>query len=581
MIDTHISKTMSTKVLVSVAVSTLAYQVPILINPFLAGNFLGSNAIPAVAFVSPILELNFAIVFLFAVGSSYLVSNYLSASNTEEARKHFSVATASTVVAMVILSIIIFQFRFPLADFLSETDEEISAYISEYLSLLSWSFIPTGFFYALDYHLRSEGNLRITSFCNILFSCIYMVFAFSFLIIFKIGIRSFALAYIISTIIVTLIELRFIQQKSLLKFINARTDFFKFLKKNINKGFPIMADDLLVILFFFLTNIIIITKDGASGAVIWGITSTFLSVSVTTGTIVTESSLALGYSLCASEDYVSCRKMIKIMRFVTYSIVFFIISFVLVFPGAILELFGETPSADSVLHIRLSIPLMSMFSIVIFEATNYYLLNNSRRYMSIIIVSYLGPVILLLLFIWISQDSLWISFAVSSIAGLALAVFVKTDVDKQFDKMSDDVESLDISIQYNKKEIALAVESNSRFLIKNNVSKNQVEAMEHCIDELSYNIIKHGTRQLRDKTFDLHSVCNGNNVSITFRYDGEPFNPIIAFNNTAIDSTNKGEKPQLALRVFNYFAINPFYQYRYGVNILTMSIPSTQKHTGN
>lgn len=559
---------MSTKVLVSVAVSTLAYQVPILINPFLAGNFLGSNAIPAVAFVSPILELNFAIVFLFAVGSSYLVSNYLSASNTEEARKHFSVATASTVVAMVILSIIIFQFRFPLADFLSEKNEEISAYISEYLSLLSWSFIPTGFFYALDYHLRSEGNLRITSFCNILFSCIYMVFAFSFLTIFKIGIRSFALAYIISTIIVTLIELRFIQQKSLLKFINVRTDFFKFLKKNINKGFPIMADDLLVILFFFLTNIIIITKDGASGAVIWGITSTFLSVSVTIGTIVTESSLVLGYSLCSSEDYVSCRKMIRIMRFVTYSIVIFIVSFVFVFPGTILELFGETPSADSILNIRLSIPLMSIFSIVIFEATNYYLLNNSRRYMSIIIVSYLGPVILLLLFTWIS-------FTVSSIAGLALAVLVKTDVDKQFDKMSDDVESLDISIQYNKKEIALVVENNSRFLIKNNVSKNQVDAIEHCIDELSYNIIKHGTRQLRDKSFDLHSVCNGNNVSITFRYDGKPFNPIIVFNNTAMDSINEEEKPQLALRVFNHFAINPFYQYRYGVNILTMTIPST------
>lgn len=570
----YIANKMSTAILISVVISILSYQVPIIINPIMAGNCISNYAVAMTALAAPVLEWCYALIFLFAVGESYIIAEYISVNDVHEARAHFSVAISSTFFIMSVLAFSLILFREQIAIYLSNDSQEITELLSEFLSSQAWTFIPLGLSFAIEYNLRAEGKLKYTAGTNILFSILYVVFGLVFIRVLKTGIHSFALASIASNIIIIAADCFYIKKESILRFVRVGKRYLEYLKKNLLKGFPIMADDILTIVFFFLNNMMIVTYSSPEDSVVWGISCVFFSIAMTIGTVFTESSLSLGLSLNSGKDYRGCRQMITKYRTIISTITVLAITTVLVFPGIIIRLFGGTASEESITHLSLAIPLMIIFSLLIFEITNYYLLNQSKKYMAYILASYMGPVLMSYVAFIITPELFWYSLSGSAIMSIIFILIFRRDVNRQFNALYEDIISVEQSIPYDMAAIGPAMDIVLNFLKDNNIAESQINSVLHCVDELSYNIIKHGTEKVKNKSFGLMAVISGNGLRMTFKYDGIPFNPIIKFNDNGSNEICRKEKMQLALRLFNKYAISPSYSYSYGINIVSMTIPN-------
>ena len=106
------------------------------------------------------------------------------------------------------------------------------------------------------------------------------------------------------------------------------------------------------------------------------------------------------------------------------------------------------------------------------------------------------------------------------------------------------------------------------------IPDDTINRIEHCIDELSYNIIKHRPKTLEGKTFDIRVVISeGECIDLIFKDAGRPFNPVIDFDTNAATAIRNGEKAKLSLRVFNYFASKPEYRRLHCINFTRMSFP--------
>jgi len=577
--ESYVSSRMANNLLVSVIIATLSTEAPVLLNPIFAGNFLGGNAIAAIAMSAPLIELRLALIDLFALGTSYFVAELISSNETRRVNGHFTVSLISTAGIMLLLNLAVFIFRDTLSQYLCGNNEDISGLMKEYLVSMSLSFVPAGLFTCFLYHLRSDGKLKLTIVCSIIVSVVNLLSTVAFLSFTGAGIRSFAFASVLSYSVGTLIFLLLMKSKSSLRFAVRWSELVPCLKTNLKNGFPILAESMLFITFCLITNLIIVNKASTDDAIVWSVASSIILIGGEIQIFLTESSLTLGKAMAATNDYHSCRQIIDKYRRMSYLSTLVIISFTVAFPKLVMALFGEPSMTDptSITHLRLSSSISCIIPIAVYEATNYYLLDLNKKYIASLLLFYLGPALVLFAFSGFGSEYMWWCFAACTAASLLITTFIRREINKRIKSLSGDHASVELFLGYEMSSIESAVNSIRSFLEEQKVSDKSILAAEHCVEELSYNIIKHVTEGVSKETFVIRAVRLDKEIGVMFKYDGKPFNPIIVFSDTAEEALASGGKMQLALRLFNSYAQDPWYHYSYGINTLSMTIPLTDE----
>jgi len=573
--DSFISGRMARNFLVSVIIATLSTQAPVLLNPIIAGNFLGGNAIAAIAMSAPILELRCALIDLFALGTSYYVAELISSNEKEKINNHFTVSFISTAGIMLFLTIAVILTKDPLSQYLCGNNEEISGLIKDYLATMALSFVPAGLFVHFLYHFRSDGELKLTIFLCIIVSAVNLSLTFILLSIFCSGIKSFAYASLISSTVGIVLFMLLMRSRSSFRFSIRLSEIAACLKINLKNGLPIMAESMLFIAFYLITNLIIVNNASTSDAIVWSVASSIICIAGEIQTFLSESSLTLGNAMTATKDYHSCRQIIDKYRMVSYLFTLLMLSLIISFPELVMALFGEPSMTDAstITHLRLSSSILCILPIAVFESTNYYLLKQSGKYITCILLFYLGPTLILFVFSRFGLEFMWWAFAVCTIASVVFTMLIKLEINKRLRSLSAEHASVELCISYEMSAIEPAINSIKYFLTEQHATESSIISAEHCVDELSYKIIKHVSGSLAKESFVIRAVCLDKEIGVMFKYDGKPFNPIVVFSDTAEEAIASGEKMQLALRVFNHYAHDPWYRYSFGINTLSMTLP--------
>jgi len=450
--------------------------------------------------------------------------------------------------------------------------------MKKYLVVMPLSFIPTGLFSHFLYHFRSDGKLKLTIVCSIIVSVANLSLTFIFLSIFNAGISSFAFASIISTSVGIVVFMLLMKSRTSFRLTIRLPEIVPCLRINLKNGLPILTESMLFIAFCLISNLIIINNSSTNDAIIWSVASSIICIAGEIQIFLSESSLTLGKAMVATNDYHSCKQIIDKYRNISYIATFTMLSLIIAFPKLVMTLFGEPSMTDptSLYHLRLSCSILCILPIAVFESTNYYLLNQPRKYIFCIILLYLGPALILHLFSRFGSEFMWWAFAVCSTSSLVFTAFIKLEINKRMKMLSREHASVELVINYSMSSIESSINSIRTFLVEQNVSERSILAAEHCVDELSYNIIKHVSGNLAKETFVIRAIRLEKEIGLMFKYDGKPFNPIICFSDTAENAFASGGKLQLALRVFNHYAHDPWYHYSFGINTLSMSLPISE-----
>jgi len=569
----YISSRMSYRFLSAAITATVCAQAPSFLYPILAGNFLSKSSIASISLASPIIEACFSLLFLFSVGASYLVAQALSVNQKAAANKHFTMAILSMTAFSCLLAILVYSFQQPLAAFLSNRNMEICAPLQEYLSVAAWSFPLLGIYFTLEYHVSAAGFSEKIIDSSLLLLISNIGLSLLFLMVFGMGIKSFALATVCSYIIgITQLSLRYFIKKGAIGFVGFGGQFKKYLILNTRKGSPLMADDVLYLVVVFLCNLIIIKKAGVSGVVIWSIACTFLTIASLVFSSLTKSSMSLGEALLGTKDYSGFVTMVGKHRKVAIGMTLTILVLVECFTPTIYSLFGFKENIDpqALMALRLAVGAICMEILALFETSFYYLLDKHFKHSLSVFSLYLVPVLILLAACLFVPDLIWWSFGASALFCLVILVLARIDINNIINSLEGNLVCFETAVPYDNGAIGPLMSSVTDYLKLNKIDGVRTNAIEHCIDELSYNLIKHAPEKLLKKNFELRIVILDKDIDLFFKYAGRPFNPVFEFTDTAYEAQSNNQKAMLALRLFNHYATDPWYQYVQGVNVVAM-----------
>jgi len=570
----YISNKMTDRFLSSVAMSIIFGQFSLFLKPVVAGHFLGGSAIAVISLANPVIELLFAVIVLLEVGASYLVTECISVNDNESANRHFTVSAISSMVSLTVLGALLFAFRAPISIFLCGVHPEMESELEQYLSLISWSGIPLGLFNLFVYNLEADGQIRLSVILNFIVSLADLMFSIAFLSLFKLGIDSFSSSFIASLIIGIITCLLTMRSRFPLHLVPLKPYFSQTFRKNIQKGAPLLMEDLIYIVSILTINLIIVNRIGGNGVVVWGIAVSFITLSSIFLTVGSQSSIVLGQEMKATRDYFGLLQILDRHRAVILLLTVSVLAFVDFCPKMVMAIFGQSEinDAHSINALRMMVSIVVIMSSCMFEVTCCYILNHYKKYIALMAAFYCGPALLLFVFSLIRPEQSCWAFPASAIVCIIVSVIINKSTTLEIRKMEKDNVSLEMSVPYYNSAIGPAMKSVKSFLLDHGAGIKSADAIEHCVDELLYNIIKHTPERINGKTLDLRAVLMDDGITVLFKYDGKPFNPICTFHDNAVDAMKKGDKLKLAQRIFNHYAIKPYYHYGSGINTISMTL---------
>jgi len=571
--NSYILKKVSRRFLAWTAVCVFSSQAFTFLTPFLAGNFLGENAISATTLLLPLMELQYVFIYLLAAGSSYLAAELFGSNRRKEAGKHFTVSLISVSTAMMLLSVAIWLSGGVLTDYLSSGNAGLKPLLDEYLRAMCLLFFPLGIFYTLDYFVLAEGNSNFSAICNSASLITNLISCVLLLLFTGLGIASLAYSSIIGSVVGIVMNLWYMQNKSSIKVVGVRGEFLAILSEDVKKGLPLMTSDLLFVLLLAGINLLVLNNTEESGPVIWGVVCSLIGFAVCIMGTLTESSNILCEHFHGARDYRGQKQIIAICDKIGYFALFAILVIVELFPTFVLGCFNVSDEVALTMKnaFRLAAPVIAVKLIGAYESSIYYFLHHSKQYLASISVQYIGIIVIIFIAAKWNQNLIWLSFTIVAVLDLLFTHSAKRKLDAELIGLSDDLICYETSLPYKYESIGPVLASVCGFLKENNISNGDVKAVEHCVDELCYNIIKHVNVKFIRKSFDLRCVVSDGMLTVTFFFSGLKFNPIKVFSDTADKAVESGCKGMLALRIFNHYAFSPCYTYLQGINMVSMT----------
>ncbi len=134
----------------------LAMTTAWIIDGIFVGRYVGPHGIAAINLSYPIVSFSFGISVMIAMGGSTLASASKGAKKENEGNRYFSATVILITVLSIIFSITGLIFKMPLISLLG-ADDYISAYVSEYITIIFYFIFPLVITYTFDAFIRNSG----------------------------------------------------------------------------------------------------------------------------------------------------------------------------------------------------------------------------------------------------------------------------------------------------------------------------------------------------------------------------------------------------------------------------------------
>ncbi len=521
------SRKMFTKLLVPSMISYAGLAFGDVADAVVVGNKLGVTGLAAISFALPVFMIINVIMHGFGAGGSIVYSRLLGEGRQEEAKNNFNSVFMVALLISVMLTIIGNVFFLPFLRVLGVDFDNVELFntAAEYIRIIVSGFPLFTAAYVMNYYLRNDENERIASIGFTVANIIDIVLNIVFVLVLDMGAKGAAYSTLAGQIVAILFYLPCIvgvrhNLKFSFKSLSVKAAF-----KCFKTGFSSSVQYIFSFVFIWSANNILIKIGSDAGVAVFEIiqnASLFL-LYIYEG--VTKAAQPLISTFCGERNRMGMRKILK------YSIVSGCllggagITFVMLFPGLICDIFGVNEPEVVVLAIR----AIRIYCIAAFFAGLNILIENYQQSCekdrnAYVIALLRGAVVLIpvtYMFSFMGVNNFWWLYPVTEILSFVISLlwikFYKNKDNIDFDKVYTCTIS---SVQ----EISDAMNGVESFCEENEASPEQVYYVTMVFEEICVAIMKQFT-DYKEGRIQVTMIAFENEFELHVRDNAVLYNP--------------------------------------------------------
>ena len=554
-----------------------------LIDNLFVGRILGSDALAAVGFFSPVTTaagLSYVIIF----GTQVLAGNLIGAGETKKIKKLF---VSSFVVLGVIFSVFAVSciiFNQGLAEILG-ADGRAYDFLREYIKGFAPGILPQ-ILAAMLSALCSFNNDLKRSYCGIAAMITVNVIG-DWLLIGRFGLFGVGLASSISSLACLLVLLPgFFKKNKLFTFRKNSGLDFKLVLQAARRGLPSLMLAAGVIIKNLCFNNALNNSAGAAGVAVAGIMATVsaLSGAVPSGCYNAFSSFAGIYY--GEEDRESLLDLTRIALRIGVISCAATTALIMLFSSPLSKLFLPNDASAQSLAIRMFILTFTylvpnvIYNIFLqsYRAQNRMLLVNIMSFaetalIGLFTLSAIG---------FFGTDAAWLSNTIIDILCIITVMISVIVYQKRFDLSIASMLKLPsgfgaekdsfITFSANRiEDVTQAYENIIGFCEKNSCSEKTAYHVVLCIEEMAGNVFEHGFNKSKNYYVDIRIVSKDDILTVRVRDNCKEFDP----RKRADFYDPKHPEKNIGIRIVTMIAQKIDYYNNAGINTLIMKFPKT------
>ena len=232
---------------VPVFIGNLYQQIYNILEIFIAGSFVGKNAIAVVGSVTQVYLLLLAIIYNFINGITVITAQRFGASDYNGVRKSVTHCIMASTVLCLALSLLVGVFVDDILQLMNVPDA-IMAESKKYISVLNAGLIFTTLYYLCSALIKALGNSLIPFVYLLISTTVNIVITFSLMSYFKLGIVGSAFGIVGSALFTVIAYFVYIYKKiGILHLCKQDWQFdAAFMKQHLHIGIPMSCQLMLL-----------------------------------------------------------------------------------------------------------------------------------------------------------------------------------------------------------------------------------------------------------------------------------------------------------------------------------------------
>ena len=559
-------------------------QVCLSANMIFVGQMVSPQAFAALDLAIPVEGLISALMLLLISGASLPASRHIGNQDFKSAARAITIAAISAVGASILISSLALLNIDSVVSFLS-SDAELSYYLKDYLFVYFIQFLPMSLASVFILIAEIYGRPDIASKATIVSCVIDVVLDVILLKFTDLGAAAVAWADLAGYLIqIGLIILFLYQEKSIFRFQlpKGKREWVALGKENIQSGVSYCIPNLNLAFISLVANYLVLNKLGTEALFVWGVayqvlTIVFMFLDCIGGTVlVTMGSMLVGFG-----EMDGLKVLVKKCLLATLLTVGPVVALVVAFPELAFALFGENSLENPLLSnkwLRIIVLFSIPYSVCVIKA--YLTQTLERRAMSSalflgFVTLTIGSFALLALF---KPEFMFLGLTVAGFAfvfldlGASIPVRMRHPECRGYFLIPDNKgsEAFYESVPYTYEGLDAALLDITKYLNGTTVPEALRGSINLCCEELAMSLVKKNIDKGDGYFFDISIVEEDENVKVSIKDAGKPFNPVRSFD--APDGSDMNlEDETLSLRLVNVLCKDLTYNYMYGQNAIFMN----------
>ncbi len=559
-------------------------QVCLSANMIFVGQMVSPQAFAALDLAIPVEGLISALMLLLISGASLPASRHIGNQDFKSAARAITIAAISAMGASILISSLALLNIDSVVSFLS-SDAELSYYLKDYLFVYFIQFLPMSLASIFILIAEIYGRPDIASKATIVSCVIDVVLDVILLKFTDLGTAAVAWADLAGYLIqIGLIILFLYQEKSIFRFQlpKCKKEWVALGKENIQSGVSYCIPNLNLAFISLVANYLVLNKLGTEALFVWGVayqvlTIVFMFLDCIGGTVlVTMGSMLVGFG-----EMDGLKVLVKKCLLATLLTVGPVVALVVAFPELAFALFGENSLENPLLSnkwLRIIVLFSIPYSVCVIKA--YLTQTLERRAMSSalflgFVTLTIGSFALLALF---KPEFMFLGLTVAGFAfvfldlGASIPVRMRHPECRGYFLIPDNKgsEAFYESVPYTYEGLDAALLDITKYLNGTTVPEALRGSINLCCEELAMSLVKKNIDKGDGYFFDISIVEEDENVKVSIKDAGKPFNPVRSFD--APDGSDMNlEDETLSLRLVNVLCKDLTYNYMYGQNAIFMN----------
>lgn len=556
------------------------------INGIVASHLVSPDALSATTLYLPVSTVVSALATFVGIGATILATKAMGRRDGQEVSDVLSTALCSVLLTGALLAVGGFLFSSEITRLLT-TDEHISPLLKPYLTImLSCGVLPmVNMFFnqCVDidgFPRRVTKTVLLIGVCD---TCLSLLFVG----VFGMGIQGTALATVTAYLAGCCYSgMHLFGSHSGIRFRPSMSAFTRCIGPNLAQGAPLLFSNVVLVVMFYLMNNLVQARLGHNGMFVLSTCVNIFLIGTMMSNGFGNTILSLGGFLYGQRDFSGARLLVKecLLSIVGITLAFALL--VVAFPSLLTHLFGaNTPELAAMTNSSISIFIWCLPPIcLVLTLANLYQMQGRLMMPPVIVVAL--PVVLLsgmdLLSGLGDGWQLWYAFPLTGIVVLLLTLLFSEIVSRKSREegkltfltlmpLTNDDIIFETSLRNKAEDFHEAIGELPRIVGKFTQDASMKGHIENCTEEILLNTLFHSGIEGNGHYTDIRMVQSKDSLTVSFKYEGRPFNPITA----DVETRNYG------LKILFGLCDDVDYKYMYGQNMLYLSWNMNQETTIN